>query len=445
MLAILTTHPIQYQAPLWQALARDGRVPFEVWYLTDHGVRISHDGEFNRDFAWDLDLLEGYPHRFLKAAPGATPAHFGKCRLHEPLVDRLRLTGATALWVQGWQVAAYWQAVWAAKRMGVEVWLRGESNDLAPTPLWKRGVKRLLLEQLFRRVDQFFYIGTANRHLYEKYGVPASRLHPGFYAVDNDRFARQAQLLGPRRLEFRKRWGIAEDAFCILFCGKFTERKRPLDIVKAVRHLKKHRGLSKLHLLFVGSGELGEVLRRECLVVSDADSGSTEPCEMPGYFDCPDASFAGFLNQTEICEAYVAADCLVLPSDYGETWGLVTNEAMATGLPCILSDRCGAAMDLGQSAQNRVFSCGNILELAGHIADLCSLGPGQREIGRVPENFSLAATVSTAVSLYKQSNKLGHLANHDYSRKGILSPAENSEPVASARPCSSDIADNRLL
>src|SRR5436190_18440588 len=98
MLAILTTHPIQYQAPLWQALARDGRVPFEVWYLTDHGVRISHDGEFNRDFAWDLDLLKGYPHRFLKAAPGATPAHFGKCRLHEPLVDRLRLTGATALW-----------------------------------------------------------------------------------------------------------------------------------------------------------------------------------------------------------------------------------------------------------------------------------------------------------------------------------------------------------
>ena len=45
MVAILTTHPIQYQVPLWQALARDGRVPFEVWYLTNHGAEISRDRE----------------------------------------------------------------------------------------------------------------------------------------------------------------------------------------------------------------------------------------------------------------------------------------------------------------------------------------------------------------------------------------------------------------
>src|SRR5438093_12536468 len=103
MLAILTTHPIQYQVPLWQALARDGRVPFEVWFLTDHGVRVSHDREFCTDFAWDLDMLAGYPYRFLKAAGGATPASFWKCRLRESLIKRLKAAGATALWVQGWQ------------------------------------------------------------------------------------------------------------------------------------------------------------------------------------------------------------------------------------------------------------------------------------------------------------------------------------------------------
>ena len=63
MLAILTTHPIQYQVPLWQALARDGRVPFEVWYLTDHGTRRSRDREFGQTFAWDIDTLSGYTHR----------------------------------------------------------------------------------------------------------------------------------------------------------------------------------------------------------------------------------------------------------------------------------------------------------------------------------------------------------------------------------------------
>src|SRR2546422_7453686 len=90
MLAILTTHPIQYQVPLWQALARDGRVPFEVWYLTNHGIDVSHDGEFGKEFAWDIDTLSGYPYRFLEVAAGATPTSFWKCRLRERLDQRLR-------------------------------------------------------------------------------------------------------------------------------------------------------------------------------------------------------------------------------------------------------------------------------------------------------------------------------------------------------------------
>ena len=107
MLIILTTHPIQYQVPLWQALAKDGRVPFEVWYLTHHAVQTSHDAEFGKAFAWDLDMLGGYPHRLLPVAPGATPTSFRQCRVTEPLEPLLRQAGAKAVWVQGWQVQAY--------------------------------------------------------------------------------------------------------------------------------------------------------------------------------------------------------------------------------------------------------------------------------------------------------------------------------------------------
>src|SRR5258708_7636394 len=85
MLAILSTHPIQYQVPLWQALAKTGSVPFEVWYLTAHGAEPSYDRQFDKSFAWDLDALSGYPHRFLKVNSGGDVSSFSRLRIVERL------------------------------------------------------------------------------------------------------------------------------------------------------------------------------------------------------------------------------------------------------------------------------------------------------------------------------------------------------------------------
>ena len=194
MLAILTTHPIQYQVPLWERLAADGRVPFDVWYLSEHATRLSRDVGFGKEFAWDIDMLKGYPYRILKTPSGATPNTFWRSRITESLPALFRETKTKVLWINGWQVAAYWQAAWAAHKAGIQVWLRGESNSMAPTAPWKRVAKRTLLGQLFRRVDHFLCIGTANRELYRSYGVPESKLHMAMYAVDNERFAAQPNL-----------------------------------------------------------------------------------------------------------------------------------------------------------------------------------------------------------------------------------------------------------
>lgn len=365
LLIIVTTHPIQYQTPIWQALARDGRVPFEVWYLTRFGVEASHDREFGATFRWDIDTLGGYPRRFLQTAPGAVPTDFRRCRVTESLCKRLAQIGAKAVWIQGWQVAGYWQAAWAAEAVGAELWLRAESNDLQPTPRWKRLVKRLVLGYLFSKVDRFLCIGTANRRLYLSYGVPEARLVAAPYAVDNERFATQAAALRPCRAELRRQWGIAEDAFCVLFCGKLVGKKRPLDLVAAARRLQADGRIPEIHLLFAGAGELGGKLRASCNVVYDSEmqdeATSTERGELPR------ASFAGFLNQTEISRAYVAADCLVLPSDHGETWGLVVNEAMVSGLPCIVSDACGCAEDLVRKEWS--FPIGNVEALVSALAN----------------------------------------------------------------------------
>jgi len=391
VLLIVTTHPIQYQTPIWQALQQDGRVPFEVWYLTNFGTKPSLDQEFDQTFSWDIETLSGYPHRFLETAEGATPTDFWRCRLRESLRDRLRAVGAKAVWIQGWQVAGYWQTVREAKRIGAEVWLRGESNDLLPVPIWKQPVKRAVLGRLFAATDKFFCIGSANRRLYRKFGVPESRMFAAPYAVDNERFARQAAILRGRRAEVRRAWNIPDDAYCILFCGKFIAKKRPLDLVRAAEKLRASGQIPKVHLLFCGSGDLGGKLRDACAIAYDAECRDSSAPAAPAVDARPRASFTGFLNQTEISRAYVAADCLVLPSNHGETWGLVVNEAMASGLRCVVSDACGCAEDLADDS----YPVGNIEALAEKLSG------GGRSQGKVigkklPAFSDTVAAVSAA-------------------------------------------------
>lgn len=398
MLAILSTHPIQYQVPLWQALAKAGTVPFEVWYLSKHGADASYDREFNKSFAWDLDLLSAYPYRFLRVNENSNVSSFNKLRLVEPIKPLLREQNVSALWIQGWHVRAYWQAVWQAHRAGVPVWMRGESNDLAPVSGWKQPLKRLMLRQLFGRVNKFLYIGEANRRLYSKYGVTPGQMHPAPYCVDNERFADQANALRAQRAEIRREWNIPENAFCVLFAAKFVEKKRPFDLIYAVKKLTREQPDRPLHILFVGSGELGESLRRVCNVVFDAEGNA-------GRHDGPTATFAGFLNQKEISKAYVAADCLVLPSDHRETWGLVVNEAMASGLPCIVSDACGCAEDLVSPVRaNSRYPMGDTNALAGALMDTMKQPVSADAIRNQIKKFDQQITVNSVRQLFYSSH-----------------------------------------
>jgi len=420
MLVILTTHPIQYQVPLWQALARDGRVPFEVWFLCDHAVRATHDPEFGRAFAWDLGQgsLEGYPHRFLPINEkwSLHPSDFFGIRLRGALGPLFREKRVTALWIQGWQKYAYWQAVAQARRAGVEVWLRGETNDLAPAggvlKGWLKGVR---LRGLFARVDRFLCIGAANRRFYQRHGVAERKLFSAPYCVDNARFAAQAAELRSQRSEIRRRWGIAEDARCVLFCGKFIPKKRPLDVVAAVERLESPKpgqpqAPLSWHLLFVGCGELGPKLRAATEVVFDAEaptSGSERSTPDPQLSTGPlrpKASFAGFLNQIEISRAYVAADVLVLPSDHGETWGLVVNEAMASGVPCIVSDAVGCGEDLVAPVDPaRRFPLADAAALATALAKLSGGDHATAGLAETVARHDFSATIATLIALSQRA------------------------------------------
>jgi glycosyltransferase involved in cell wall biosynthesis len=110
-------------------------------------------------------------------------------------------------------------------------------------------------------------------------------------------------------------------------------------------------------------------------------------------------TFAGFLNQTEIVGAYVAADCLVLPSDTGETWGLVVNEAMACGIPAIVSDQVGCGPDLvSDGVTGATFPMGDVDALAKRLIDLSGNPSALRAMGgaaceRVTSHYSVERAV----------------------------------------------------
>ena len=86
------------------------------------------------------------------------------------------------------------------------------------------------------------------------------------------------------------------------------------------------------------------------------------------------------MNQSQLGRIYAVADCLVLPSDWGETWGLVVNEALATGLPCVVSDRVGAAPDLVvPGASGDIFRMADIAGLAAALERLRAHPPREGE------------------------------------------------------------------
>lgn len=364
-LGVLATHPIQNHAPVFRELARqcDLRVHFAHRQTPDGQAQAG----FGVAFDWDVDLLSGYDSAFLDNRSGrpATNRFFG---CDTPDIDEVVARGRfDAFLVMGWSVKSYWQAVRACRRRGVPVLIRGDSQLAERRNLPLRLAKEVIYPRLLRSFDGFCYVGRRNHDYLRHYGLPESRLFFSPHCVDNQDFAAKAELA--RRAP---RDGRATRA--VLFAGKLVERKRPFDLVRALA-LATRQGC-RAEAVFVGAGELEGSLRREA-----ASSGVA-------------ATFHGFQNQSRMPSVYAMADLLVLPSDHRETWGLVVNEAMACGVPAVVSDAVGCGPDLIEAGRTgAVFPLGDVAALAEAIRSTLALPPEavRRHLGEKMAVYSPAA------------------------------------------------------
>jgi glycosyltransferase involved in cell wall biosynthesis len=321
-LAILSTHPIQYHAPWFRGLAAHPDLDVHVYFCHKATSQEQARAGFGVEFDWDVDLLGGYPHTFLENV--ASPARHGRFRGYDtPEIARIiRQQRYDALLVNGWDYKSAWQAIWAAWQRGVKVMARGDSHLHTPRSISKRAIKWVVYRRFVPRFDACLAVGQWSRDYFLHYGARPERVFSVPHVVDLESVECEANT-GQR---LRAAFGLHADFVTFLFCGKFIPKKRPLDFVKAVK--KAAESGAVVQGLMVGDGPL----RGSC---EDFVIRAGAPVR-----------FAGFLNQSKIRDAYLACDALVLPSDGGETWGLVVNEAMSCCRPCIVSNRVGCGPDM---------------------------------------------------------------------------------------------------
>ena len=351
-LVAVETHPIQYKAPFFRLLHQDPRVDLTVLYAMVPDSTKQGDG-FGVNFKWDLPLLNGYNYEVLENQAKIPSVNFFRGCDTPEIYKRLKELRPDAVLVNGWVVKTCLQALFACLRLEIPCIVRGEANDLRPRAWWKTIFHKLLLKQY----SAFISIGKSNRDFYVNRGVAPEKVFNGFYCVESDRFAKQCEDAKQEWRGLRNKWGIPSDSVCFIFSGKFEEKKRPMDILYALHKVSesskrkpqrdKSKNVCKQHLLMVGDGKL----RTQCEAFAKE-------------YNLP-VTFTGFLNQSEIPQAYAVSDCMVLASDFGETWGLVVNEAFACGLPAIVSDRVGCHPDLIiPNKTGAVFPFGNFDRLA---------------------------------------------------------------------------------
>lgn len=327
-LAVIETHPVQYHAPVYRALAEKFGVPVTAIYGSDFSVRGYQDREFGRAFAWDVDLTGGMDTVFLSRVNGSV-AGFPEAVSAKGLGAALDEAGASAVLIAGYLPAFYVAAFWEATRRKLPVLFRAETTDHAK----RRGSLKSLardfaLRRLYQRCARVLPIGVRSSEHYHRLRTPEWKMTLSPYCVNTETFACEEGDREALREETRRELALSAGDIGLLFSGKLSARKGVRALVEAVKVLPDDLR-RRVALLFLGAGQEREALEAACV-------------RSPRVR----ARFIGFRNQTELSPYYHAADLLCLPSLESETWGLVVNEALHHGLPCIVSDAVGCADDL---------------------------------------------------------------------------------------------------
>jgi glycosyltransferase involved in cell wall biosynthesis len=334
-LAIIVSHPIQYYTPLYKRLACRDDLSVKVFFTWHVGQAAVEDRGFRTSVAWDIPLTEGYEFEQVPNVSSDPGTHHFFGLRNPSLIERVKAWNPDMVQITGWAWQSHLLAMHAFYRMGIQVLFRGDSHLLDSVPRGARWrLKHAILKRVFSWPSGFLVVGTANRAYYEAFDVASERLISCTHSIDVARFAQPTDRYEEEAILLRRQLDILDDKRVLLFAGKFESKKRPVELMRTVQAIAD----PSLLLIMVGSGELGI----EVKAIAAAD---------PARF-----RVLPFQNQSRMPVLYRLGDLFILPSAFGETWGIAVNEAMGCGRPVLVSDRVGCATDVVDATCGRVFS-----------------------------------------------------------------------------------------
>ncbi len=240
-------------------------------------------------------------------------------------------------------------ALLAAKSLGIRTVMMNESHAGTARA---QGLTAVIKGRLVRLFDSALVGGGPQKRYFASLGLSPEKIFTGYDAVDNDSFARPAEKVRQQPAEVQSRYDLPEHY--ILSLGRFVAKKNLKTLIRAYRMVLDANPKSTTHLVMVGSGPEESDLRNLCrelrLPIYDKAQSKNHGSKSTADRQPPGVHFYGFRQIDENPVFYALADAFVLPSSW-EEWGLVVNEAMAAGLPVIVSETAGCAEDLLKSGR----------------------------------------------------------------------------------------------
>ena len=326
---VVSPEPTPYRSPLFDLVAARPELELTVIYAAHTvagrtwSVEPQHRSTFLRGLA--LPGLARVLHHDYPVTPG--------------ILRALRESRPDVVVVSGWSTFAAQAAIAWCRRRRVPYLPLVESHDLGPRKGWRRAVKGAVVPRVLRSAAGALALGAASRDSLVERGAPRERIHIFANTIDVPAWEERQRRLAQRRPELRAKLGAAADDVVLLSVARLGPEKGLDTLVRGVAAARD----PKLLLVVAGDGPQ----RREIEVLAQELGVRLR--------------LTGDLPADRIAEAYAAADIFALLSTR-ETWGVVVNEAAASGLPLVLSDRVGAAYDLLRDGENgSLVNAGNVV------------------------------------------------------------------------------------